>query len=173
MDYDSELQFEHDLIEFLTTKGWNSGVLKNCTEQQLLDNWAHILYQNNTGKDQLNGVPLTSSEMQQVVDQVNTLGTPLSLNGFINGKTVNITRDNEADKLHYGKTVSLTIYNRSHIASGTSVYQIAEQPQFPTVHPLASDRRGDLMLLINGMPVIHIELKRSHVAVSLPVVCQT
>lgn len=166
MDYDSELQFEHDLIEFLTTKGWNSGVLKNCTEQQLLDNWAHILYQNNTGKDQLNGVPLTSSEMQQVVDQVNTLGTPLALNGFINGKTVNITRDNEADKLHYGKTVSLTIYNRSHIASGTSVYQIAEQPQFPTVHPLASDRRGDLMLLINGMPVIHIELKRSHVAVS-------
>ena len=166
MDYDSELTFERDLIDFLTTKGWSSGVLKNCTEQDLLDNWAHILYQNNSGIDQLNGVPLTASEMQQIIHQVNALHTPLALNGFINGKTVNIRRDNEADQLHYGQTVSLSIYDRSQIASGSSVYQIAEQPKFPTAHPLASDRRGDLMLLINGMPVIHIELKRSHVAVS-------
>ena len=31
---------------------------------------------------------------------------------------------------------------------------------------MLNDRRGDLMLLINGMPVIHIELKRSGVPVS-------
>jgi len=164
--YDSELQFERDLIAFMTTKGWSDKVLKNCTEQQLIDNWANILYQNNSGIDHLNGCPLTATEMQQVINQVNELRTPLALNGFINGKTVNIIRDNPDDKLHYDQTVSLTIYNRSHIASGSSVYQIAEQPQFPTTHPLASDRRGDLMLLINGMPVFHVELKRSRVDVS-------
>ena len=95
MDYDSELTFERDLIAFLTTKGWNSGVLKNCTEQDLLDNWAHILYQNNSGIDQLNGVPLTASEMQQIIHQVNTLHTPLALNGFINGKTLRNCRNNK------------------------------------------------------------------------------
>lgn len=31
---------------------------------------------------------------------------------------------------------------------------------------MLNDRRGDLMLLINGMPVIHIELKKSGVPVS-------
>ena len=164
--YDSELKFEHDLIELLSKNGWSDKVLKNCTEQQLIDNWAHILYQNNPGIDQLNGCPLTSTEMQQIINQVNELHTPLALNGFINGKTVNIIRDNPDDKLHFGQMVSLAIYDRNQIASGSSVYQIAEQPQFPTAHPLASNRRGDLMLLINGMPVFHIELKRSGVDVS-------
>ena len=164
--YDSELQFEHDLIAFMATKGWSSEVLKNCTEQQLIDNWANILYQNNSGIDKLNGCPLTPTEMQQIIQHVNELHTPLALNGFINGKVVNITRDNKEDKLHFGKTISLSIYDRNQIASGSSVYQIAEQPKFPTTHPLASDRRGDFMFLINGMPVIHVELKRSRVDVS-------
>lgn len=164
--YDSELKFEHDLIELLSKNGWSDKVLKNCTEQQLIDNWAHILYQNNPDIDHLNGCPLTPTEMQQIINQVNDLHTPLALNGFINGKTVNIIRDNPDDKLHFGQMVSLAIYDRNQIASGSSVYQIAEQPQFPTAHPLASNRRGDLMLLINGMPVFHIELKRSGVDVS-------
>lgn len=164
--YDSELKFEHDLIELLSKNGWSDKVLKNCTEQQLIDNWAHILYQNNPGIDHLNGCPLTRTEMQQIINQVNDLHTPLALNGFINGKTVNIIRDNPDDKLHFGQMVSLAIYDRNQIASGSSVYQIAEQPQFPTAHPLASNRRGDLLLLINGMPVFHIELKRSGVDVS-------
>ena len=164
--YDSELKFEHDLIELLSKNGWSDKVLKNCTEQQLIDNWAHILYQNNPDIDHLNGCPLTPTEMQQIINQVNDLHTPLALNGFINGKTVNIIRDNPEDKLHFGQMVSLAIYDRNQIASGSSVYQIAEQPRFPTAHPLASNRRGDLMLLINGMPVFHIELKRSGVDVS-------
>lgn len=164
--YDNELKFEHDLIELLSKNGWSDKVLKNCTEQQLIDNWAHILYQNNPDIDHLNGCPLTPTEMQQIINQVNDLHTPLALNGFINGKTVNIIRDNPDDKLHFGQMVSLAIYDRNQIASGSSVYQIAEQPQFPTAHPLASNRRGDLMLLINGMPVFHIELKRSGVDVS-------
>lgn len=52
------------------------------------------------------------------------------------------------------------------IAAGQSRYQIVQQPEFPTKSKVLNDRRGDLMLLINGMPVIHIELKRSGVPVS-------
>ena len=48
---------------------------------------------------------------------------------------------------------------------GSSRYQIVRQPQFKTA-PRLNNRRGDLMLLINGMPVIHIELKKSGIPVS-------
>ncbi|MEE1210720.1 MAG: HsdR family type I site-specific deoxyribonuclease [Parafannyhessea umbonata] len=103
--------------------------------------------------------------MAQIVEQVIELRTPMRLNGFINGKTVTITRDNEADQLHFGKQVSLHIYDRQEIAGGRSRYQIARQPHFSTKSKLLPTRRGDLMLLINGMPLIHIELKRSGVSV--------
>ena len=49
---------------------------------------------------------------------------------------------------------------------GQSTYQIVEQPRFNTKNEILNKRRGDLMLLINGMPVIHIELKRSNIPVS-------
>ena len=70
------------------------------------------------------------------------------------------------DELHFGKEVSLKIYDRQEIAYGESRYQIVQQPHFNTKSPILNDRRGDLMLLINGMPVIHIELKRSDIPVS-------
>ncbi len=60
----------------------------------------------------------------------------------------------------------MKIYDRAEIAAGQSRYQIAQQPLFKTRHPLASDRRGDFMLLINGMPVIHVELKKSGIPIS-------
>ncbi|MBK5203749.1 MAG: type I restriction endonuclease subunit R, partial [Prolixibacteraceae bacterium] len=97
---------------------------------------------------------------------ITTLKTPIKLNGFINGKTVSITRDNPDDTLHFGKEVSLKIYDRREIAAGQSRYQIAQQPKFRSKSKILNDRRGDIMLLINGMPVIHIELKKSGVPVS-------
>ena len=49
----------------------------------------------------------------------------------------------------------MKIYDRLEIAAGQSRYQIVQQPGFTTKSKLLNDRRGDLMLLINGMPVIH------------------
>lgn len=165
--YDDELEFEKDLIQLLTTsKGWSSGVLKNKTEKELIQNWADILFQNNRSIDRLGDYPLTSSEMDQILLQINNLRTPLKLNGFINGKTITIKRDNPADKDHLGKEISLKIYDRDEIAAGQSVYQIAEQPRFSKKSSYLPDRRGDFMLLINGMPLIHIELKKSGVPIS-------
>ncbi|HCG8091745.1 TPA: HsdR family type I site-specific deoxyribonuclease [Vibrio parahaemolyticus] len=165
MTYTSEAQFEQDVITELCKKGWEDNVLKNLTEDDLLQNWANILFQNNNTIDRLNNAPLTKSEMQQIVEQIIQLKTPLKLNGFINGKTVSIKRDNPADELHYGKEISLHIYDRQEIAAGKSRYQIVQQPRFTRKSAVQHDRRGDLVLLINGMPVIHLELKRSGVPV--------
>lgn len=166
MSFNNELAFESALINLLFEKGWEKTVLKNKTEKELLQNWADILFENNRGIDRLNDYPLTETEMQQIIEQITTLRTPLKLNGFINGKTIHIKRDNPDDKLHFGKEISLKIYDRQEIAAGQSRYQIAEQPAFPTKSKMLNDRRGDLMLLINGMPLIHIELKKSGVPIS-------
>ncbi|WP_026914612.1 type I restriction endonuclease subunit R [Christiangramia portivictoriae] len=166
MIFKKETEFEEALIAALTTKGWENEILKYPTEKVLIDNWASILFENNRNIDRLNDHPLTDGEMQQILEQVKALRTPLKLNSFINGKTVAITRDNPNDTLHYGKEISLKIYDRFEIVGGQSRYQIAQQPQFKGKSKILNDRRGDLVLLINGMPVIHIELKKSNVAVS-------
>ncbi|PKZ88768.1 DEAD/DEAH box helicase [Trueperella bernardiae] len=168
MTFERESDFEEAVIEVLKQNGWNDsgGVLKNPTEEDLIRNWAEILFANNKHRDRLNGVPLTDSEMAQILDKVQELRTPYALNAFINGKTVSIKRDNPDDPEHFGKEISLKIYDRQEIAAGDSRYQIAQQPRYPAHNRIRNDRRGDLCLLINGMPVIHIELKRSGVAVS-------
>lgn len=148
MIFNKESDFEEALIKILSEKGWEKEVLKNYSEQDLLRNWANILFENNRDIDRLNDYPLTDSEMQQILEQIEALRTPLKLNGFINGKSVSIVRDNPDDKLHLGKEVSLKIYDRREIAAGQSRYQIVQQPKFPTKSKLLNDRRGDLMLLI-------------------------
>lgn len=166
MPFSSETKFEEALIDSLSKNGWESKVLEYYTEQQLIDNWANILFTNNRDIDKLNDYPLTEGEMQQILEQIKNLKTPLKLNGFINGKNITITRDNPADVMHFGKEVSLKIYDRKEIAAGQSRYQIARQPKFSAKSKLQNQRRGDLTLLINGMPVIHIELKKSDIPVS-------
>lgn len=164
--FNREIDFEEALISALKRKGWAEQVLKYPTEEDLIDNWSNILFENNRGIDRLNDAPLTKTEMEQILEQVIGLRAPLKLNSFINGKTVAITRDNPKDKRHYGKEISLKIYDRHEIAAGQSRYQIVQQPIFKTKSPILNSRRGDFMLLINGMPVIHVELKKSGIPVS-------
>jgi len=167
MIFDKESAFEAALINLLTEKyGWEAEILRYKTEEDLIENWKQILFENNREVDRLNDIPLTDSEMKQILDQINHLHTPLKLNGFINGRFVTIKRDNPADELHLGKEVSLKIYDRQEIAAGQSRYQIAQQPKFKARNSILSDRRGDFILLINGMPLIHCELKRSGVDIS-------
>ena len=165
--FNKESEFEAALIQRLTEKcGWDKTVLKYMNEDDLIRNWQSILFENNRRRDSLNDIPLTDTEMGQIITKVNEIATPLALNDFINGKTVTIKRDNPADPEHLGKEVSLRIYDRMEIAGGTSKYQIAQQPIFRGKSQLGRDRRGDFMLLINGMPVIHVELKKSGIPIS-------
>ncbi len=163
--FTKEIEFEKALTEHLLNHGWNE-VIMNPTEEDLVKNWAQILFDNNREIDKLGKYPLTNSEMQQVIDAVNMCDSPYQVNAFINGEQVCIKRDNEQDTNNYGKEVYLKIFDAKEISSGQSRYQIVRQPRFKTASEMSGDRRGDVMLLINGMPVIHIELKRSKVDVS-------
>lgn len=162
-----ESDFEQALTQTLQQHGWGENdVIMYPTEERLIQNWADILYANNRSIDRLGNAPLTPTEMQQVIDQVNRCSSPFHTNRFINGEQVVIKRDNQADTLNCGKEVYLKIFDAKEICAGQSRYQIVRQPKFRASNDLAGNRRGDIMLLINGMPVIHIELKRSRVDVS-------
>lgn len=162
--FNKEADFENALIALLTTKSWEKEVLRYPTEEELIANWQAHLNKTNQHIDKLD-VPLLRTEMNQILEQVQALKTPYALNGFINGKTVAIKRENEKSR-HFGKEVSLDIFDREEISAGKSRYQIAQQPRFSPRSDLYPKQRGDLMLLINGMPMFHIELKRSGVPIS-------
>ena len=162
--FNKEADFENALIALLATKSWEKEVLRYPTEEKLIANWQEHLNKTNQHIDKLD-VPLLRTEMNQILEQVQALKTPYALNGFINGKTVAIKRENEKSR-HFGKEVSLDIFDREEISAGKSRYQIAQQPRFSPRSDLYPKQRGDLMLLINGMPMFHIELKRSGVPIS-------
>lgn len=160
-----ELNFEEDLIAVLQSVGWKDGILKNADEKALIENWRQILNVNNKAK--LNGVELSDNEMMQIMDYVRlNCNTPVKANIFINGKDICIIRDGDSKDIeHAGKEVYLEIFDPVEIAGGNSKYQIAEQINYNTPSQY-NDRRGDVMLLINGIPVIHLELKASGVSVT-------
>ncbi len=103
MVFRQESDFENALIEVLCNKGWEKEVIKYPTEKDLIENWADSLFDNNRGIDRLNDYRLAEGEMRQILEQIADLRMPLKLNGFINGKTVSITRDNPEDTSHFGK----------------------------------------------------------------------
>ena len=164
--FERESAFEQALCHLLSEHGWSNEILIQPTEEELVENWASIIFDMNRDRERLGSYPLTSSEMQQIIDQVNLCGSPYKVSKLINGKFISIKRDNPYDEVNCGKEVYLKIFDSQEISAGQSRYQIVRQPRFRASHPLAGDRRGDVLLLINGMPVIHVELKRSRVDVS-------
>ena len=159
-----ESNFEADLVELLTKAGWEKEILKNKTVPELIDNWKNILFERN--RRTLNNVPLSDDEMDRVLDVVKLqANTPVKANHFVNGRPLAVKRDLDSpDTQHAGHEVYLDLFSAAEIAGGSSRYQIAEQTYFST-DPQYNNRRGDVTLLINGMPVIHIELKSSGVDV--------
>ena len=166
MSYKNETEFEIAFIAKLTQldNQWSREILEYKTEEELIENWARILFSNNNTTDKLNGCPLTKTEMGQIISQING-ETPFAINRRLNGKYISIIRDNSKDTQHVGKRVDLFLFDKDEIAAGRSVYQIARQPKLSISSEILGDRRGDLMLLINGMPLYHIELKNNPVPV--------
>ena len=77
MVFEQEAAFETALINLLTEKyGWEPEILRYKTEEDLIQNWKQILFENNRDVDRLNDVPLTDGEMQQILDQITRLRTP-------------------------------------------------------------------------------------------------
>ena len=125
------------------------------TEEDLWNNFRYILEQNN--KDRLNGEQLSDTEFDQVKNQLQFSSFYKAGEWLVgeNGKVmVHVQRDTE--KLH------LVVMNHEHIAGGSSVYEVINQYRALADDDMpvkSQDRRFDVTLMINGLPMIHIELK--------------
>ena len=63
MVFEQEAAFETALINLLTEKyGWEPEILRYKTEEDLIQNWKQILFENNRDVGRLNDVPLTDGE---------------------------------------------------------------------------------------------------------------
>ena len=129
------------------------------SEKDLWDNFRYILEQNN--KNRLNGQPLSDNEFEQVKNQLQFSSFYKAGEWLVgeNGKVmIHVQRDTE--KLH------LVVMNHEHIAGGSSVYEVINQYstlQSDKENGKDNNSRFDVTLMINGLPMIHIELKnKSH-----------
>lgn len=148
-----ESVIEQKLIEQLIY-GDSQWIYRNDlkTEEDLWNNFRYILEQNN--KERLNGDHLSDSEFEQVKNQLQFSSFYKAGEWLVgeNGKVmVHVQRDTE--KLH------LVVMNHEHIAGGSSVYEVINQYRALADEDSRQNRRFDVTLMINGLPLIHIELK--------------
>lgn len=152
----SEKKMEDSLIKQLEF-GESQWKYRNdlTDEEALWANFRKILHTNNNAK--LSEHPLTDLEFEQVKSQLNFTSfynAAVWLRGE-NGVAKVIVQREDA-KLG---TILLEVFRREDIAGGTSVYEVINQYRVDRVDALDHDRRFDVTLLINGLPMIQIELK--------------
>lgn len=151
-----ELQMEDRLIQQLTRdeSQWTLREdIKN--EDDLWNNFFKILTNNNLNK--LADEPLTADEKDMIkakVTHATFYDAAVTINGANGQYRVQVPRDND--------TLDLLVIDNNDIAGGSSVYEVVHQIQLHKRHNMDQNRRTDVTLLINGLPIIHIELKNHH-----------
>ncbi|MFK5221490.1 HsdR family type I site-specific deoxyribonuclease [Lactobacillus helveticus] len=157
---EQENVLEQNLIDQLT-HGESQWTLRDDikNEDDLWNNFFEILSRSN--KDVLKDVPLTDNEKAIIKSKIihPTFYKSAEWLAGVNGEVrLQIQRDNT----QLG-TADFIVINNNNIAGGNSVYEVVHQIQFHKRREIDRNRRGDVTLLINGLPMIHIELKnRTH-----------
>ena len=158
--FTAEAVLEKNLISQLTN-GISQWTYRDdiTTEEQLWDNFREKLENNN--KAILNDVPLTEKEFQQIQNQLN-FPNFYEASKWLVGENGIAKVEVQREDATLG-TIRLSVLRRADIAGGTSSYEVISQKVAPKKNTGEMNRRFDVTLLINGLPMIHIELKnRAH-----------
>ncbi len=162
MKHVSELKFEMELIDHLTNIGgvrqWDY-VKEIKSTEQLWKNFKNILEENNSGRL---SSPMTKTEFNQVKKVITDLSSPFKAGQFLYG--VNGVSEIEV-LLDNGKRVFLNVFDQSQVGAGNTVYQVVNQIVRERVIDGKMRRIFDVTLLINGLPIIQIELKKAMIPV--------
>lgn len=126
------------------------------TVADLINHWRSEL--NRINNDQLEGVELTDNEFGQVMAKVNRISNSYEAAKVLamedsKGKIDGIYRDDNPAITR--KQITLTIFKKVQVSGGDSSYHIAREVETP------NGNRFDIVLLINGLPLINIEQKRA------------
>ncbi|KYH13695.1 type I restriction endonuclease subunit R [Staphylococcus kloosii] len=141
MAYQSEFSLEKEMMDQLKSNGYEVVTIRN--EEQLLANFRAIL--NERHADKLNGQPLTDKEFQRLLTMIN--GKGIFESARILRDKLPLKRDDESEVyLSFLDTVNWC-QNKFQITNQVSVEDTYKA-------------RYDVTILINGLPLVQIELKR-------------
>lgn len=157
----SERTFQEQFVKELKKYKWEApeylnGNSKKVTVSDLINNWRTEL--NRINADQLEGVELTDNEFKQVMAKVSQISNSYEAAKILSieeskGKIDGIYRDDNPNITR--KQITLTILKKAEVRGGDSSYQIAREVETP------NGNRFDIVLLINGLPLINVEQKRT------------
>ncbi|MDY5175202.1 HsdR family type I site-specific deoxyribonuclease [Lactococcus lactis] len=157
----SEKTYQENFVAELAKFKWQTpdflnGNQQKVTVQSLIDNWRSEL--NRLNNDQLEGIPLTDGEFAQVMSKVGQISNSYEAAKVLameegKGKIDGIYRDSHPQVTR--KQITLTIFKKAEVRGGESSYQVAREVETP------NGNRFDIVLLINGLPLINIEQKRT------------
>lgn len=147
MAYQSEFSLEKEMMNQLKENGYEIVTIRN--DKQLLDNFRSIL--NERHKDKLNGQPLTDKEFQRLLTMIN--GKGIFESARILRDKLPLKRDDESEVyLSFLDTVNWC-QNKFQVTNQVSVEDTYKA-------------RYDVTILINGLPLVQVELKRRGVDIN-------
>ena len=147
MAYQSEHALEQELMGQLKTLKYEPVKINN--EEELLNNFRQIL--NERHQDKLNGQPLTDREFQRLLTQIN--GKSIFQSAKILRDKFLLKRDDESDLYLSFLNTQKWCKNKFQVTN-----QVAVEDKY--------NARYDVTILINGLPLVQIELKRRGVDIN-------
>lgn len=156
----AEAKFEEALIKKLEAEGWTyCKDFSNVSIKKLEQHWRDILNEKNAHK--LNGTLLSDTEFSLILQEIQRIRTPYDAQLLLVGAggigSIPITRDD-------GSSLEVEIFYEDDVGAGRSKYEIVNQIRFDDLPKgLTTKRIIDIALLINGIPVVHIEEKDEHI----------
>ncbi|OBW51816.1 deoxyribonuclease [Bacillus safensis] len=154
-----ESEIERQLIEVMGEghNQWNYRPdLKS--EADLWQNLRKIITQNNLSE--IGEHPISDKEFDKIKTEIlNKTQTPFDAARWLKGENGIARITIERDDVSLG-SVSLVLYSNHDIGGGISTYEVVHQIAKKRENIDERDRRFDVTLLINGLPIVQIELKK-------------
>lgn len=147
MVYQSEFALENEMMEQLESNGYETVTIRN--EQQLLDNFRAIL--NERHADKFKDQPLTDKEFQRLLTMIN--GKSIFESARILRDKLPLKRDDETEEYLSFLDTKNWCKNKFQITNQVSVNDKYKA-------------RYDVTILVNGIPLVQIELKRRGVDIN-------
>ena len=148
--YQSEAELEHELIRLLGEQGYE--YLPIHTEKDLIANLRRQL-------EKLNGYAFSEDEWKRFFTE-----SIAGANEGIVEKTRRIQEDYvQVLKRDDGSSKNITLIDKRNVHNNS--VQVINQYTVGTDTGAAHDNRYDVSILVNGLPLVHIELKRRGVAI--------
>lgn len=148
--YQSEADLEKEFIRMLTEQGYD--YLPLHTEEELLQNLRRQM-------EKLNNYSFSDSEWERFLG--NSIANP---NEHIVEKTRKIQEDNvQVLKRDDGSSKNILLIDKKNVHNNT--LQVINQYTVSQEEGAKHDNRYDVSILVNGLPLVHIELKRRGVAI--------